>query len=63
MTMANLKLNKYQLTPTLDAQGNRWVQRCAYCDKVVDYKRDHKESYIRLEKLVRHRKCVPPPLR
>lgn len=44
-----------KLVKTTD--GRPWVQPCYVCHKVVNFL--HKDAYVRVGELVRHRKCYP----
>lgn len=55
-----MNLNQYQLQPVLTASGKAWVQRCYVCDKAIDFIKDPSGwKWIRVDELVRHRKCYP----
>lgn len=59
-----LPLNKFQLSPVMDANGKPWIQRCYVCDRAIDFKKDpHQIKWLRVDKIIRHRKCFPglPP--
>lgn len=53
----------YMLKPTLTADGKPWVQRCYICGKSVDFlKMSWGSQWLKVGNLVRHKKCLPPPL-
>lgn len=54
------KLNQYQLEPCKTADGRLWVQRCYVCDNQIDFLKDPSGyKWLRVDRLVRHRKCYP----
>jgi hypothetical protein len=64
MTISDLKLTQYQLKPTLTAEGKPWVQQCYIgCGVAINFLKDASTSWIRVGHLVRHKKCLPPPIR
>ena len=50
----------FMLKPSLTADGKPWVQRCYVCTKAVNFLKG--DLYVRVEPLVRHKKCTPPPI-
>lgn len=55
-----MKLNKYQQEPVMTSDGRRWAQNCYVCDRQIDFIKDPSGfKWVRVDKLVRHRKCYP----
>lgn len=54
-----LPLNQHQLQPVLTSDGRPWVQRCYVCDKSIDMIKLPRVKWVRVDKLVRHKKCYP----
>ena len=60
MKSASLHLNEHQLAPVKTSDGRLWCQRCYVCDKSIDFLKDPSGfRWLRVENLVRHRKCFP----
>lgn len=53
----------YKLAPCKTADGKAWTQRCYVCGKSVNFLKDPKGSWVKLDPVVRHINCTPPPLR
>lgn len=53
-------LTPQQLEPVLTADGRRWAQNCYCCNRQVDFLKDRLGiKWLRVDTLVRHRKCFP----
>lgn len=53
----------YVLNPTLTVDGKKWVQRCFICGKTVNFLKTFPHERVLVGGLVRHKKCLPPPIR
>lgn len=52
------------LRPTLTADGRKWVQRCYLCRATVNFlKMKRGAEYVTVGSLVRHKRCLPVPIR
>ncbi len=65
-----MTLNEYQLKPTLTADGRPWVQRCYVCNGSIDLLKlaemnptQRAARVVRVDTLVRHKRCYPPAVR
>lgn len=55
-----MNLNLYQQEPIKTADGRVWAQNCYVCNGQVDFLKDPSgHKWIRVDTLVRHRKCYP----
>jgi hypothetical protein len=62
MKLSDIK-DPYMLCPSKTADGKPWVQRCYCCAKPVNFLKDGPNSWVRVDPLVRHKRCTPPPYR
>lgn len=54
------ELTQYQTAPVMTADGRRWAQGCYVCAKQIDFLKDPSGyKWVRVDTLVRHRKCYP----
>lgn len=59
-----MELNEYQKKPVTTPDGKRWAQNCLICDRQIDFIKDPSGyKWLRVDTLVRHRKCLPPYIR
>jgi hypothetical protein len=59
-----MTLNEFQKKPTLNVDGVKWVQNCYLCNGQINFIKDSKVSWLAIgDGLVRHSKCLPPPIR
>lgn len=58
MTIKDI-VDPFMLKPTMTSDGRKWVQRCYICGKSVNF--IHGDLYVRVDILVRHKRCMPPP--
>lgn len=61
--MVEHNFNDAQSKPGLTADGLKWYQNCYVCNKQINFLKAAKESWITIDKYVRHRKCYPPPIK
>lgn len=61
--MTKYNFSEGQSRPVLTSDGRKWCQLCLYCSKQIDFLKASKESYIVIGEYVRHKKCLPPPMR
>lgn len=53
----------YMLKPVLTADGRPWTQRCYVCSKTIDFLKTSGDMRVRVGELVRHKKCLPAPIK
>lgn len=53
-------LSELQKLPIRTADGRLWAQNCYVCNRQIDFLKDPSAyKWIRVDTLVRHRKCYP----
>jgi hypothetical protein len=62
--MAEHNFTKGQSQAGLTLDGRKWYQNCYICNKQINFIKDPSgNKWIRIDKYVRHRKCLPPPIK
>lgn len=62
--MIGHNFNKAQSEPVLTQDGVKWVQNCFICNRQINFLKDPQGlKWIRVPPYVRHRKCLPPPIK
>ncbi len=53
-------LSPFQKEPVRTATGQVWAQNCFICNKQIDMLKDpYHVKWLRIDTLIRHRKCYP----
>ena len=59
-----MEFTKGQSEPVLNADKKPWCQQCMWCNKQINFlKQIAGTEYMRVGKYVRHKKCLPPPIK
>ena len=54
-----MNLCQAQLKPVKTAEGEDWCQNCYVCNKQINFFKMPREKWVRIDFLVRHKKCWP----
>jgi hypothetical protein len=52
-----------KLAPVLTADGKPWVQACYVCGRTINFIKDPPSKRVKIDYVVRHKKCHPEPIR
>ena len=62
--MAKFVFTEAQSKPGFTADGVKWYQQCMWCGKQINFiKMKAGAEWLQVGQYVRHKRCLPPPIK